>query len=275
MTVASLNRLRSVVAEVGPAVVAFSGGADSALLAWVTNEVLGPDRTLVVTAVSASLPEDEAAACAALAEAWGLRWRTVVTEEMSREDYRRNDADRCFHCKDALMDAIEPLAADERSTVVLGVNVDDLDDHRPGQQAASDRGARFPLVDAGLRKADVRGCSKELGLTTWDKPAAACLASRVPYGTTVSVDLLGRVERAERALRCLGFEDLRVRHYDDLARLEVPIDHFDRVIARRAEVVVAIQGAGYRRVALDLEGLRSGNLNDGLRPDERQRASGR
>jgi uncharacterized protein len=263
-TAESLDRLRSVVAGIGPAVVAFSGGADSALVARVTHDVLGRDRALAVTAVSPSLPEEERVACAELAAAWGLRWRAVETDEMTRAAYLRNDRDRCFHCKDALMDAVLPVAEAEGATVVLGVNMDDLGDHRPGQRAAADRGARFPLVDAGLTKDDVRRCSRELGLTTWDKPAAACLASRLPYGTRVSVELLGQVERAERGLRALGFGDLRVRHYDDLARIEVLPNDFDRVLDRRVDVVAAIRSAGYRYVTLDLAGLRSGNLNDAL-----------
>ena len=141
---------------------------------------------------------------------------------MADAAYRRNDADRCFHCKDALMDAVAPLAEAEGATVVLGVNLDDLGDHRPGQRAAAERGAVFPLVDAGFTKADVRAASRELGLRTWDKPAAACLASRVPYGTPVTLGVLGAVERPRPALRALGFAELRVRHYGDLARLEVP-----------------------------------------------------
>jgi len=151
------------------------------------------------------------------------------------------------------------------ASVVLGVNVDDLGDHRPGQQAAAERGARFPLVDAGFTKDDVRAVSRGLGLRTWDKPAAACLASRVPYGTPVTMGVLGTVERAETGLRALGFDDLRVRHYGDLARLEVPVDALERVLALRAEVVDAVRGAGYRYVTLDLEGFRTGNLNQALR----------
>jgi uncharacterized protein len=202
--------------------------------------------------------------CRALAGEWGLRWREVRTDEMARAAYRRNDGDRCFHCKDALMDAVTPLAHREAATVTLGVNVDDLDDHRPGQRAAADRGAIFPLVEAGFTKADVRAVSQQLGLRTWDKPAAACLSSRVPYGTPVTEPVLGRVARAEGALHALGFVALRVRHYGDLARLEVPIDDLGRVVADRGAVVDAVRGAGYRYVTLDLEGLRSGNLNQAL-----------
>jgi uncharacterized protein len=183
---------------------------------------------------------------------------------MADAAYQRNDADRCFHCKDALMDAVGPLAEVEAATVVLGVNLDDLGDHRPGQRAAAGRGALFPLVEAGFTKADVRSASRELGLRTWDKPAAACLASRVPYGTAVTLGVLAEVEAAETGLRGLGLTDLRVRHYGDLARLEVPLADLDLVLARRDAVVAAVRAAGYRYVTLDLEGLRSGNLNQAL-----------
>lgn len=263
----ALARLEAAVADHDRAVVAFSGGVDSSLLALVATHVLGAHRVLCVTAVSPSLAAEERAAGAALAEAWGLRWREVHTDEMERAAYRRNAGDRCFWCKDALMDAIAPLATDLGATVFLGVNTDDLDDHRPGQEAAARRGARFPLVDAGLGKAEVRAAARALGLEVWDKPAAPCLASRVPYGTEVSVGVLGRVERAEAAVRALGFGDLRVRHYDDLARLELPLADLDRALLRRDEVVAAIRGAGYRHVTLDLEGLRSGNLNHALTGD--------
>jgi len=162
------------------------------------------------------------------------------------------------------MDELEPLAAAGGATVVLGVNVDDLGDHRPGQRAAAERGARFPLVDAGFTKADVRAASRRHGLVTWDKPAAACLASRVPYGTEVGVALLSQVERAEAGLAALGLRALRVRHYGDTARLEVPLDDLPVVLERRVDVVAAVHRAGYRYVTLDLEGLRSGNLNAAL-----------
>jgi len=158
---------------------------------------------------------------------------------------------------------IAPIAAGEGAVVVLGVNLDDLGDHRPGQRAASERGARFPLVDAGFTKAMLRDVSHDLGLRTWDKPAAACLASRIPYGTEVSVGLLSQIDRAEAGLRRLGFAELRVRHYGDTARLEVPLTCIADVVERREEVVDAVKRCGYRYVTLDLEGLRSGNLNDG------------
>jgi len=264
-----LDALRRALQDLGRVVVAFSGGADSAFLARVAHDTLGVDRVHVVTAVSPSLAGDERADAAALAAEWGLRWSAVETHEMADAAYRVNDGDRCGRCKVALMDVLDPIAADELATVVLGVNVDDLADHRPGQTVAADRGARFPLVEAGLTKADVRHHSRAMGLRTADKPAAACLASRVPYGTEVTVAVLSAVERAEGALRRLGFDDLRVRHLDDTARIEVPTDRLAEVVERRAEVVAAVAAAGYAYVTLDLEGLRSGNLNRTLESGKR------
>jgi uncharacterized protein len=257
---ADLARLRSRLQELDRVVVAFSGGADSAFLAWVAHDELGPDRATAITAVSPSLAPEEADDCRALATEWGLRWTPVVTDELADPAYSANDGDRCYHCKSTLMEAVAPLAGD--ATVVLGVNLDDLDDHRPGQRAAAERGAAFPLVDAGFTKDDVRRRSRELGLRTWDKPAAACLASRVPYGTPVTFTVLTEVARAESGLRALGFRQLRVRHYGELARIEVPLDDLRAVVEHRAAVVAAVRRAGYRYVTLDLEGFRSGNLND-------------
>jgi pyridinium-3,5-biscarboxylic acid mononucleotide sulfurtransferase len=261
---ASLDDLRDRLRALGRVVVAFSGGADSAFLAWMANDTLGSDRALAVTAVSPSLPAAERVESADLAAEWGLRWCEVETDELGDAAYTRNDADRCYWCKDALLRAAGPLAIAEGATVVLGVNLDDLGDHRPGQRAASERGAEFPLVDAGFGKSDVRAWSRRLGLRTWDKPAAACLASRLPYGTPVTLGRLAAVERAEAALRSLGFRELRVRHYGDTARLEVPLDRLADVVALRQGVVAAVREAGYRYVTLDLEGLRSGNLNAAL-----------
>lgn len=251
---AELLRLQRVV-------VAFSGGADSAFLAAAATRVLGTTASHAVTAVSPSLAGDEAAECRSLADEWGLRWTPVETAEMERAAYRLNDSDRCFHCKAELMDVVGPVAHAEDATVVLGVNLDDLGDHRPGQRAASEAGAEFPLVVARFTKAEIRDVSRAMGLRTWDKPAAACLASRIPYGTQVSVEILGRVERAEAALRRLGFVQVRVRHYDDTARIEVEVEDLPRVLAARPAIVAAVRGAGYRYVTVDLEGFRSGNLN--------------
>jgi uncharacterized protein len=261
--VADLEALRGVLRDLDRVVVALSGGADSAFLAFVAHQALGP-RAVAATAVSPSLPASELAACRELVASWSMRHVEVHTDEMERAAYRLNDGDRCYHCKSALLDELGPVAHAEGATVVLGVNLDDLGDHRPGQRAALERSARFPLVEAGFTKDDVRTASRRLGLVTWDKPAAACLASRLPYGTEVSVALLGQVERAEAGLRRLGFDELRVRHYGDTARLEVPLDRLGDVLARRPAVVEVLHRVGYRYATLDLDGLRSGNLNAAL-----------
>lgn len=259
-----LDALRDSLRSLERVVVAFSGGADSAFLAYVAHDTLGASAVHAVTAASPSLAPEERADCEALAREWGLRWTAVDTDELADPAYSANDGQRCYHCKATLMDAVGPFASAEDAVVVLGVNVDDLGDHRPGQHAAAERGARFPLVEAGLTKADVRALSRSLGLRTWDKPAAACLASRVPYGTEVTLGVLSSVARAESGLRALGFRQLRVRHYGDLARIELDGDDLAKAVARRDEVVAAVRAAGYTYVTLDLEGFRSGNLNHAL-----------
>ncbi len=258
---ASLEELQHGLRALGPVVVAFSGGADSALLAKVAHDTLGGEAVLCATALSPSLGAGEEVECRALAGEWGLRWVGVETSEMLDAAYVANGADRCARCKTALMDALAPLAASEEATVVLGVNVSDLGDHRPGQAAAAAAGARFPLVEAGFTKEDIRHWSRVLGLRTWDKPAAACLASRLPYGTPVTLGRLAAVEEAEASLRGLGFAQLRVRHHGEVARIEVETDALAEVLACRADVVAAVRGAGFEFVALDLEGFRSGSLN--------------
>ena len=264
VSTASLDDLSDALARLRRVVVAFSGGADSSLLAKVAQDTLGRDAVLCVTALSPSLAGAEEAECRSLAGEWDLRWLGVPTREMEDAAYVANGPDRCARCKTALMDAVAPIAAAEGATVVLGVNVSDLGDHRPGQAAAAAAGAVFPLVEAGFTKDDIRRCSRQLGLRTWDKPAAACLASRLPYGTPVTLGRLAAVEAAESALRALGFGQLRVRHHGDAARLEVETAVLAEVVARRQEVVRAVRAAGFRFVALDLEGFRSGSLNRGL-----------
>lgn len=255
-----LERLRQELRRLDHVVVAWSGGVDSSLLARVAHDTLGADAALAATAVSPSLPSAELDECRELAAEWGLRWTVVETDEMDRPEYRANAADRCAHCKDALFDALSPLAQAHEATVVLGVIVDDLTDDRPGQAVASARGASFPLAEAGLTKNDVRQLSRSLGLSTWDKPAAACLASRIPHGTEVTVALLGRVERAEAALRQLGFGTLgplRVRHQGDAARIEFAPAEIDRANGETDIVAAAVRAAaGYRDVVIDPDGYR-------------------
>ncbi|HEY3942864.1 MAG TPA: ATP-dependent sacrificial sulfur transferase LarE [Acidimicrobiales bacterium] len=254
-----LQRLERVV-------VAFSGGADSSFLAKVAHDTLGAERVLCATAISPSLAPDEELDCRRLAEEWGLRWVAVPTDEMDDPAYVANGADRCAHCKTALMGALGPLARTEGATVVLGVNVDDLGDHRPGQGAAAALGAQFPLVSSGFTKALLRECSRQMGLRTWDKPAGACLASRIPYGTPVQLGTLRSVAEAEAALRALGFAQLRVRHHGVVARIEVEPAQMDAALAARRQITAAVRAAGYQFAALDLEGFRSGSLNRVLDP---------
>lgn len=250
----------------GSLMVGYSGGVDSAYLLAAAVEVLG-GRAVGATAVSPSLPEDERKAAANLAADLGARYVEVHTDEAERAAYRRNDAWRCFHCKSALFDALEPLAGELGITeLALATVTDDLGDHRPGQQAAVERGVRMPLVEAGLSKADVRELSRRRGLPTWDKPAAACLASRVVYGLEVTPRRLSRIEQAEAWLRArLGAHaNLRVRDHGELARIEVDPALVPTVAGLGDELHAALADLGWTYVTLDVAGFRSGSLNASL-----------
>jgi len=257
-----LDALAARVRTAGRLLVAFSGGVDSALVAVVAAAELG-ERAVAVTAVSASLPTAERSAARAFARRHGIAHVEVCTDELDRAEYRRNDADRCFHCKSALLDALAPLAALSGATVAVGTNLDDLGDHRPGQRAAAARGAIAPLVAAGFGKREVRAASAHLGLGTADKPASACLSSRVAYGDPVTPELLRRVEVAEAAVHALGFPVCRVRAHagGTLARLELPAEDLDRASAARTELDQAVRAEGFRFCALDLQPFRSGRMN--------------
>jgi uncharacterized protein len=257
-----LAELRQILKDIPDPVVAFSGGVDSSLLAVVAREVRG-DRARAVIADSPSLPRDELAAATLFAEHHDLPLRVIRTTELDDPRYRSNGSDRCAFCKEALLEAVISDPSLGAGTILLGVNLDDLTEHRPGQRAARDRGARFPLVEARLGKHEVRGLARQLGLETWDKPAAACLASRLAYGVPVSEEALRRIEMAEASLRTLGFAgDVRVRDQGaGLARIEVPADRLENVVAHRTAIVEAMHGAGFRYVTLDLEGFRSGSHN--------------
>ena len=246
-------------------VIAFSGGVDSALLSDAAHEALGT-AALMVTAISPSLPSAEQEAAVDLASAHGWRHLLVETDEMERESYVQNSPERCYHCRVAFLDALAPIQ--ERlgiATVAMGIVADDLDDDRPGIRAAMERGVILPLVEAGFSKDTVRETARWRGLPVWNKPASACLASRIPYGTPVTIEVLGRVERAERHLHRIGFSSCRVRDHGRCARIEVPTDEFADVLKHRESIVSAFRQFGYSWVALDIAGFRSGSMNDVLR----------
>lgn len=266
MSDAKLQHLRSLFAAMDAVLVAFSGGVDSTFVAAVAHDVLG-DRALAVTGLSPSVSDSERDDARRLADQLGLRWQTIATAEIANPEYVKNDANRCFFCKDELYGVLAALAAREGiGTIVDGCNVDDTGDYRPGRRAAQEHGVRSPLVEAGLTKAEIRELSRARGLPTWDKPAMACLASRIPYGTPVTVETLVRVGRAEAALRDLGLRQLRVRHHGDVARIETDREGMLRLLEDRVreEAVERVRSAGYRFVTIDLAGYRSGSLNEAL-----------
>lgn len=264
---AKLEDLRRLLGKISEAVVAFSGGADSSLLAVLAHQVMGR-RMLAAIADSPSLPRHELSEAKRFAHHHAFAVETIKTTELDDPRYLRNSADRCGFCKDALLDGLIAHPELAGRTLLLGVNSDDLKEYRPGQAVARSRGARFPLAEAGLSKDDVRTLSREIGLETWDKPAAACLASRIAYGVPVSSKALARVEQAEHALRSLGLSgDVRVRDQGaDVARIEVDPARFEDLLSLRREVVGSLHDAGFRYVTLDLEGFRSGSHNLALIP---------
>lgn len=267
--------LRARLAELGSLLVAYSGGTDSAFLAWTAHQVLGP-HMLALLADSPSLPRRELKLAIEFAEQWRIPLKVVVTDEMSRPEYTRNDGARCFQCKDELFTVMEH----ERSAlsfehIAYGKNLDDESDFRPGQRAAEEHHVVAPLADAGLTKKEIRSLAQRFELSVWDKPAAACLSSRVEYGREVTRDALAAIEVGEEALRELGFRQVRVRHHGEIVRIEVSRDELDRAFSAEmaAKLVPIFKKLGFKYVTLDCEGYRSGSMNAVL-PVEKIRMTG-
>ena len=269
-----LDDLKEILSNMGSVIVAYSGGVDSAFLAITANQVLGR-HALAVTAKSPSLAPAELEGALDLARRFGLNHRVIETNEMERPEYLANNPNRCFFCKDELYTHLAGMALTERlAWVANGTNSDDLGDFRPGLEAAKQYGVRSPLVEASLTKEEIRAFSKAMDLPVWDKPAQACLSSRIPYGTPVSVEALTRIAQAEEFLKGLGLKQLRVRHHGTVARIEVPPEDFARLLSdeTRNEIIRRFKAIGYPYVTLDLNGFRSGSMNEVLSKSAQEEA---
>lgn len=262
--------LQDSIRGLNTALVAFSGGIDSSLVAYVAGQVLGT-RALAVTSGSAALKRSDLALTQALAESWGLRHQIIITDELSKPDYRANPVNRCFHCKTSLYEALQQVAEKEQiNTLLNGTNLDDLGDHRPGLIAADNFAVRSPLVEAGFHKTDIRALANHLGLENANKPQSACLSSRFPYGTAIDEAKLAQVEGAEAVLASLGFIQYRVRHHGEVARIEVDPDQLSLAVSHNELLNREFKALGYSFVTLDLQGFRSGALNETLKSNQVQ-----
>lgn len=256
-----LDKARGIVRELGSVLIAYSGGVDSSLLLKLALDELG-DRAVAALASSPAYPESEQEEARSLARSLGVRLVEVTTSEVELEAYTRNNPDRCFHCKEELFDTLEPVQRKlGLEHLAYGATADDADDHRPGHGSAVRRGVRFPLLEAGMGKPEIRAAARTLGLPNWNKPSFACLSSRIPHGTEVTVAALRQIEAAESALKALGFRQVRVRHHGDMARIEVEPADIARLVEARDQVVGMLREAGYKFVSVDLEGYASGSLN--------------
>ncbi|HSL55522.1 MAG TPA: ATP-dependent sacrificial sulfur transferase LarE [Pyrinomonadaceae bacterium] len=264
--IAKEERLREIFRELDSVIVAYSGGVDSSYVAYVANAELGP-RAVCITGQSASLPDYQRTEIENVVRKFGFHHEVIQTEELENPGYRANNPDRCFFCKDELYTKLESVARTRGiKNIVDGSTVDDLGDYRPGRRAASEHEVRSPLLEAGLTKTEVRELSRRATLPTWDKPASPCLSSRIAYGTTVTIERLSKVDRGEEILREFGFREFRVRHHDQLVRIEIAPAEMDRVLRKELidELARRFRELGFKYVTLDLEGFRSGSMNEVL-----------